>query len=190
MDDVGPWSGVVGPLVALAGILAATLTDPSFSWTHSALSDLGVAGPPTEWLFNGGLALGGLLAAPFVRWRWSTTTGLGREGTAVLGLSLAAMVGVAAFPSGHPLHFPVAVGFYLLFTFALLLTGAGDLRRGAARRGTATVALAVGHLSTWVLWSAGFRPGPGLAVPETVGALVLTGWMVATGRRGLSGTPR
>jgi hypothetical membrane protein len=68
LDRLGRASGVAFPVVSLGAILLATLVSPTFTWTGSALSDLGAFGAPTALLFNGGLVLAGLVAFPFVAW--------------------------------------------------------------------------------------------------------------------------
>lgn len=178
-------AGFVAPAVALGSMLLAALLAPWFSWSTDALSDLGAAGRATAPLFNGGLLLAGVLALPFARWLWRTAGNtLERLGSAVFALAAAALSLIGLFPTGTALHFPAALSFYLLFTAAMLCHGAGSLRRGATRRGGATVAFAVLHLASWAIWVEGIRLGPGLAIPETVGAVIVVGWMAAVARRG------
>ncbi|OYR49503.1 hypothetical protein DJ73_17675 [Halorubrum sp. Ea1] len=56
--------GATATLLALAGIAAAVLLDPTFSWTSDALSDLGVRDPSAP-VFNGGLILGGAVGVGY-----------------------------------------------------------------------------------------------------------------------------
>lgn len=51
-------AGLTAPPLTIGSILAATPLSPAFSWTGSALSDLGVA-PETAAVFNGGLPRAG-----------------------------------------------------------------------------------------------------------------------------------
>lgn len=169
-------------LVSLAAILSAVFVSPTFTWTGSALSDLGAPGTPTALLFNGGLLLTGLVALPFVAWVYRRgLNGLERVGSAVLGLSavLSALVGV--FPTGTPQHFPVALAFFLSIPVALWTRAAGSYRAGRPR--DAAVGLLGGALdpAAWLVWGLyGRAVAPGLAIPELVGVLGLHAWTLYT----------
>lgn len=170
--------GAAAPAATLGAILAATALSPSFSWASSALSDLGRPGAPTAPLFNGGLLFGAVLALPFVvgvflagrHW-------LVRVGTATFGLAAVSMGLVGLFPEGHPYHFPAALSLYALVTYGLFLYGSGRVLTGAPRRGLLAVWLGVAHVTSWVAWGLGLRVGPGLAIPETVGAAIFVAWI-------------
>lgn len=172
-------SGALAPVVAFGAVLVATLLSPAFAWPTSALSELGVT-PASASLFNGGLVVGGVLGVPFVR---VLTTDRGPLVAGVFALSVAAMAGVGVFPSGHPLHFPVALAFYLLLTATLLVDGLVALRTGAERWAVTTLALASVHLGSWTLWVIDVGVGPGLAVPEAVGAALFSVWVWASAWR-------
>ncbi|QLG27537.1 DUF998 domain-containing protein [Halorarum halophilum] len=168
---VGAAAGV-GTVLAIVG---ATALAPWFSWSANALSDLGVAGG-TAPLFNGALICGGLLALPYA---WA----LHREGdgqspvpAVTFALAMLSMAGVGAFPAGTPLHFPMALAFYLLLTVTLVADG---VRRRQSPTGRAALVAAAVHVLGWAAWLAGVRPGPGLALPELLGALLFVGWAVA-----------
>jgi hypothetical membrane protein len=182
LDRLGRASGVAFPVLSLGAILLATLISPTFTWTESALSDLGAPGEPTALLFNGGLVLTGLVAPPFVAWIYRRARNrLERAGAAVLGVAavLSALIGI--FPTGTSLHFPVAVGFFLAVPIALWLRAAGASRAG--RRRAAAVALGGGALDPlgWLVWGVvGRGPAPGLAIPELVAVLGLHAWVLYT----------
>lgn len=179
-------SGALAPVVALGGILLATLLDPSFSWTGDALSHLGVR-EPSAVAFNGALVVGGSLAVPYAHLLYERSgrrmapteraTADPRAGRAlglVFGVAGVCLAGVGLFPMGHPLHLPAAVGFYLLATVAFLIDG---LARRDQYTGTATLRLAVIHVLVWATWGAGWWPGTGLALPEFAGALLVAVWV-------------
>ena len=177
-------SGLSAPVVTFGAILVATLVSPNFSWTLDALSDLGVAGTSTAWLFNGGLVLGAILALPFLWGLWTRCEStFDAVGTVVLLLSLVAMGFVGVFHEGNDLHFPLALTFYAGLTYALFFLGSGRIVADERALGLGSIWLGVVHVTSWILWAAGVRLGPGLAIPETVGALILIVWMVATVRR-------
>ncbi|MFC6835713.1 DUF998 domain-containing protein [Halomarina ordinaria] len=180
--DPGIAGGLLAPVVALGAIALATLRSPSFTWTGSALSDLGAPGAPTEWLFNGGLILGGLLALPFAYRVWTRGRNrLERAGAAVFALDALCLAGVGAFPIGTDLHGPFAVAFYLLLSLSLWVYGGGNALAGDRARGLVTAALGVLNLAAWAIWAAAFTDvAPGLALPESVGALVVGVWTATT----------
>lgn len=166
-------SGPLGAVLTVGAILAAIALSPEFSWTASALSDLGVGDDvAVRLLFNGGLIGGGVVAVAY---------GLAlRPHSAVVAagyvLAVVAMALVGVFPAGTPLHFPVAVAFFLIATATVVIDG---VRRRATPSGRAAIALAAGHVLGWLLWGYGLRPGPGLALPEVGGVVMFGLWVVA-----------
>ncbi|EJN60135.1 DUF998 domain-containing protein [Halogranum rubrum] len=175
-------SGYLAPVVTLGGILLAVVVSPSFSWSESALSDLGVAAS-TALLFNGGLVVGGLLGLPYAYALWHDGPGgVGRLTPLSFALAVTAMGLVGVFVSGTPLHFPVALSFYLLVSTTLVLDG---LTRRSTPEGRVSALLGVGHVVGWTIWVTGVRFGTGLAVPETVGAVVFATWVLGLSPAGL-----
>lgn len=173
------YSGIGSSLVGFTTTLAATVVSPTFTWTGSALSDLGAPDAATPWLFNYGLVAAGIIALPFA-WLLFTTgrhvlERLGAVGFAgsVVGLAL-----VGVFPSGTALHLPVAIAYFLLFTAAMWLHGTGAALAGDVRRGLVAIWLGIGHLLAWLGWAASGLEG--LAIPEIVGSAILLGWIVLT----------
>ncbi|WP_336022354.1 DUF998 domain-containing protein [Halobellus salinisoli] len=165
-------AGPVGAIFTSSAILAATLLSPTFSWTESALSNLGVAAEPfVALLFNGGLVAGAVigLAYALALRPYSRTLAVGYV------LSLLAMALVGVFPAGTDPHIPVAMAFFLLATATVTLDG---WRRRTSTTGRAGLALAVVHLAGWILWSAGIRPGSGLALPELGGVVMFGAWLL------------
>ena len=184
-DTVVRSSGGVAVGVTMAAILLATLLSPAFRWTGNALSNLGVtqsaAGTSlTVLLFNAGLVLGGAVGLVFsVVLARSLPTFGGRAVGVLFGLAMLAMAAIGVFPQNRPLHFPVAVGFYLLLSLALWGDGVVSLRRGWRRRAVAGLALGTVNVFGWVAWGlTGSLRRPGLALPEIVGALALSVWAV------------
>ncbi len=183
------YTGVVAPLVAWSAIVVATVQSPAFSWTHSPLSMLGARAAPTAPVFNGGLILAGVAALPFF-WRlWEATDNrLQRVGTGALGVAAVLMALIGVFSLPHPLHFPVAVPHFLAHIAGMSVYGVGALRTGKMRWGRLSVGLGVAHVLTWTVWGVAFAalnpgPVPGMAIPQSVGALVYGSWVVAMARR-------
>jgi hypothetical membrane protein len=175
------WSGVAGGGLALVAVLVATVLSPTFAWPTSALSDLGAAGAPTRALFNYGLVVSGLLALPFVRPLLTDATHpLEGLGGVAFGASMVALSLVGLFPTGTRWHFPAAFAYFLATTVTLWVHGTGTALAGDVNRGLFAVWLGIVHLLSWVLWAAGLRLGPGLAVPEMVGSVLLFVWALRT----------
>ncbi len=185
IERIGPLSGIASSIVALGAIGLATILSHSFSWTHSALSELGVAGGIVATLFNGGLITGGGIAVPFGLWLLGRAENrLERLGVYSFWLTAVAMAAIGLFPMGSPLHVPVAVSFYLLLTVSLCLYGIGNVLAGQRRRGLLTILLGGVTLGGWIVWGLQLRAFvPGLALPETVGALALAFWVSGTAIR-------
>ena len=166
--------GAVATVLALRGIAAAVLLDPTFSWTSDALSDLGVR-EPSALVFNWGLILGGAAGAGYA-------VELGRASDSLAGalravafaLAMVAMAGVGVFDLTEPLHGPSAVGFYALVTVAAAVDG---VVRSERTTGKIALAFAPVHVALWATFVAGWWPVTGLALPELPGALFLAAWV-------------
>lgn len=173
-DRLSRLAGPAAVAVTLPGIAVAVALSTEFSWAGSALSDLGTA-PRTSGLFNGALVAGGALGVGFLPALWRRTEGaLGVAATAAFAGAMVAMAAVGLFPAGTALHLPAAVAFYLLGTATMALDGAASRDRP---RGRAAVGAAAVHLLVWVAWVGALRTRAGLAVPETVGALLFAAWV-------------
>ncbi|MFC7096607.1 DUF998 domain-containing protein [Halobaculum marinum] len=170
-------SGAGASVVSLGGIAVAVALAPWFSLADTALSDLGVAdAAAVAAAFNWGLILAGLVGLPYAWAMWTATDGLAaRLVAAEFVVAMLLMAGVGVFPSDSPLHFPVALGFYLAITVVFATDG---LRRRATTAGRVALAFAALHLAQWWLYVAGVRLGPGLAIPELVGAGLLIVWVL------------
>ncbi|HKL29662.1 MAG TPA: DUF998 domain-containing protein [Natrialbaceae archaeon] len=180
---VGTLCGLAAPGVGLGTVLLATLLAPWFSWTGNALSDLGHPSRATAPLFNGGMALAGLLALAFAGRLWIDAEGWVRRGALiVLAASFASLVGVGAYPETTDLHFTVSVAFFVSLTYGLWLYGSADALAGTPERGVATIWLGVANVTGWVLYAT-FEPFEGVAIPEAVGGVALVAWAVPTALR-------
>lgn len=183
--------GLAAPLVALLAIVAATTLDPGFAWLESALSDTGAlpagrtvslslfADRPQFLAFNGGLVLSGALGLPFAGVLYADARNrLERAGAVVYGLAALSLAGVGVFFLPRPPHGAVAIGHYLATTLCFAVYGVGAARAGDRRFGQVTATLAPLHLLGWTVWAVALADGPvpGLAVPETFGALLFGGW--------------
>ncbi|MFO8115141.1 MAG: DUF998 domain-containing protein [Halorubrum sp.] len=166
--------GATATLLALGGIAAAIILDPTFSWSSDALSDLGIRGASAP-VFNWGLILGGAVGAGY-----AVELGRARDSrgaalrAVVLAFAMVALAGVGVFDLTEPLHGPSAIAFYALLTVAFAVDG-------TVRRGTTTGKLALAfvpvHVAVWATFLAGRWPVTGPALPELPGALALAAWV-------------
>lgn len=175
MDRIDRHAGTAATITALGGILLAIWLDPSFRWTSDALSHLGVR-TESALVFNGSL----MIAGGFGAWYGlgivgSTRSRRRRLAGGVFVLSALSLAGVGLFVTGHPLHLPSAIEFYVLATVAILTDG---IHRRNETTGRIGVVLAMGQIAIWVTWMAGGWPGDGIALPEFVGAVVLATWIL------------
>lgn len=169
--------GVSSVAVALGGIFVAAALSPWFSPFRNALSDLGAVWVPTAPIFNGALMLGGALGAGFVTAVWAETgQPVHHGGLFVLLIAMVCMALVGVFPIPSPLHFVVALAFFVFLTLGVGIFGAGDFAAGRPLRGGALVIGAVCHVAGWFWWLFFGWGGPGIAVPELVGSVVLAVW--------------
>jgi hypothetical membrane protein len=187
-------AGLAAVVVAFGGTLLATFLSPSFAWTGNALSDLGVtwtaAGTGlTALVFNGSLVAGGAVGLGFAVALARAATHLRRLVVAGLfGLTVTAMGLIGLFPLDSPLHFSVATGFYLLISVLLWTDGVVALRERKRGRGVVALGLGTTNLSAWIVWGAtGPVSRPGLAMPELVGAVAFSAWVVWISRSLLEG---
>jgi hypothetical membrane protein len=180
---IAPWAAVVAAVVAFGAILTATLVAPWFSWTGNALSDLGHHDRATATVFNGGLIAAGLVGAVFPVWLVIDADGIVRRlGAAVIAATLVDLALIGVFPTPHGLHGTVSVLFFVGVTLGLVVWGTGDLAAGRRRRGGAIASGGLFHAAFWVVWMSSAVPYEGVAIPEFVGAVVLTGTALSVAR--------
>jgi len=179
--------GIVAVVVSFGGISFAIALSPAFGVTENALSNLGVAESPagtetTALVFNGGLIVGGALGALFgIGLAVLSTHPVERIGSVLFAVSMLSMGGVGVFPQDQAFHFEVAAGFYLLFSLAVLIFGAGQLLTGDRRGGAFSIAAGVGNLAVWIGWGVtGSVTRQGLAIPELLGAAMVVLWVLVT----------
>lgn len=186
VEAVWRLSGIAGAVAGLGGIGAAIAVSPWFAWTGNALSDLGHPARASAPLFNGGLVVGGLLGVAFAGYVLAARGHpVARIGAAIVGVGLANMALVGVFDVTHRLHGTVAVAFFLAITYGWFVHGTGLALAGRVRYGVGTIWLGVIHVSGWLAWAASGIEG--IALPETLGALLLATWIVGE-TRDLDGT--
>lgn len=169
--------GAVAVTVAVGGMFVAAAVSPWFSPFRNALSDLGRVGVATAPVFNGALLVGGALGAGFVASVWDhADNAVQRAGLVFLFPAMVCLGLVGAFPLPLVLHGVVAVPFFFFLTVGVFVWGGGDVAAGRPGRGAVLVVGSTLHVVGWVWWALLGWPGPGVAVPELVGAATLGIW--------------
>ena len=168
--------GIIGPLVAIGGIVLAIGQSSWFSWGGNALSDLGhPVHSDAANIFNFSLIIGGILLAIFIL---HIIIKIDRGPVRTIGLStlLLAMfflILIGVFNEAYdPLHWQVSVSFFLLLLVSLVILGI-SFSRDAEYRFYGIFALAaclIGFLSWTIDW------GSGIAIPEAISAFPICIW--------------
>ena len=142
--------------MAFGCILLSITFAPNFSWTDSALSDLGVMPNPTAILFNSGLIISGILAMVFASGLFSILKGksTGRAGTLLFLLDCLALTAIGVFPENtRPMHFYASVAFFALFPLSMLLITAYFVLASRNRMAVFTFLVSVFAAAVWIIWN-------------------------------------
>lgn len=180
------WVGIVAAVLGLSGVFAATfLAGEEFSWSRNALSDLGVSRAAN--LFNYSLIIAGILnfffAVGFVKaYAKSALFYLGGI-ILILGGGSLSLVGVFTEDYGV-LHTYVSLGYFVLFSLAMILVGYAFVRMNMQVKGYLSVLAGIialiiilgGVILDWHTWL-----GLGFAVPEIIEALIIAAWVIWMG---------
>jgi hypothetical membrane protein len=174
--------GILAPTVAFGCILLSITFAPNFSWTDSALSDLGVMPNPTAILFNSGLIISGILAMVFASGLFLVLKGksTGRAGTLLFLLDCLALTAIGVFPENTgSMHFYASVAFFALFPLSMFLMTAYFVLTSKNRMAVFTFLVSVFAAAVWIVefW---VRYVPGVAIPETLSAIAASFWGVVT----------
>lgn len=171
--------GVLAPVVCFGLIFYAISISPWFSWQTDALSDLGVYPRPSALWFNVALIAAGLLNVVLVLGigHWLGPGWLGRAGTAVALVGVVALGLIGVFPDYiRSPHWIAAATYFLVTPFGYALLGAELWRKGRRAHGAAVAATALGAFLVML-----YLPRDGLAVPEMIAGLLLSGPAFSTG---------
>lgn len=188
-------AGIVGPLVALIGILVAILMSVTwFNWVTKALSDLGhpymlggshgtpglnLAAP----IFNGSLIACGLITLPLairlIVLQRGLKSVLGMLGGILLIIAQVFLIGIGIFnESFSGIHFAVSVGFFVNILLFGLVYGVMMMQVEKTRLfGIYTFILAFLSAAIWILYFTPFTPWTGPAIPETISAVATLAWV-------------
>lgn len=175
-EAIGHVVGMIAVFVGVAGLILSIALTTEFSIQNDALSDLGATEQELSWLFNGTLIVaGGLSAIFFGILSTRIENPYQRAGMVLNAIAGVALLGVGVFPIDHPLHLPVSVLFLIALTLGILVTGYGDRQGTRPRRAIVAFNLVLLHVIAWIFGSLMLD---GVALPETVGALVFGIWIL------------
>ena len=172
--------GMISPLLGLTLLAVSIYYCPSFSWTQSYLSVLGIAGSASI-LFNVSLIASGVLIIAFAIGLGKSLPSdqlLGRLGTLSLILSACAMCAIGIFPrtTGAP-HNYASAAFFSLVPLSLFLIGAAQATSSQKASGVFTficgVLIVVLQLVPW--------PWSGHAIPQMLSGILWSVWLIAFG---------
>ena len=181
---LGGLCGVVGSVLTIGMVYAATIISPWFSWATNALSELGVG--EVSLIFNSAVMIGGVLNFLFALGIREYLGGgrLVKVGVALIMLGSASLVLVGVFTIAYPaLHGVVALGEFVLAPIGFILIGIsakeGTIRTLSTATGIAAL-VAILVLPVIVL-ALPFKVG--FAVPEMAEALIVAVWIIFMGTK-------
>lgn len=178
----GGLSGIVGSVLTLVMVFAATVYSPWFRWDTNALSELGVG--EVSLLFNSAVIIGGALNFIFALGVQKYLIGgrLVLIGSTLIMLGSVSMFLVGIFTIAYPIaHAIVALGYFVLPPIGFILVGVGTrmpkIRMPSIVTGMA--ALMAILVMPIILLVATVKVG--FAVPEMMEALIIAAWIVFMG---------
>jgi hypothetical membrane protein len=181
---VGYYSGHAAPAVAWGGIVVSALLGAPFDLLAQPVSDLGVQAGPAASVFTVAMIATGIAATPFGVAVLVTGTVWERLAVVCLAAAMNGLNLIGLFPRGATLHVVGGLFFFCGLTLGLACFAYGTPDRRWARVSAVLAAL---HAGVWLAWGAyagvlrpevGLFFGPGSAIPQLAGALVLGSWTI------------
>lgn len=171
--------GILGSVLPLIMVLAATFLSSWFSWETNALSELGVGEESV--LFNSAMLLGGVLNFLFDigLYRYFNKEKQARTGVTSIVLSsvFLALSGIFAIDC-HLMHAIVALGYFVLAPFGFIIIG---YRTKDSMIKKLSIAFGIAALAAILILPIIIYVTPfnfGFAVPELIEALIILVWAV------------
>ena len=178
---MGAAAGISAPLLAFACIITAIASDPSFSWTNNALSDLGIITGITGVLFNFGLYASGLLAFSFAvlgLYNYVGKSWIGKAGAAVFAAGTLALISIGVLnESFSGIHYFVSVAFFVLMPISTFILTFAFALSHRIKLAVFTISIGVVAALPWLLWFT-FKFASNVAIPETVSGLAVSAWTI------------
>lgn len=172
-------SGVLGSVLPLVMVLAATFFSTWFSWNENALSELGVGEQAT--LFNSAMLIGGALNLLFGLGLYKYFSGekLIKSGVTSIMLSSISLALVGVFTVDYHIpHGLAAFGYFMLSPTGFLLIASGT--KGGIIRKLGFIC-GVGALFAILVLPVVFLAlslNVGFAVPELIEGLIISVWTI------------
>lgn len=157
--------GLVPFAVLVLSVGLSIMLSPWFSFNLNALSDLGIS--EARHIFNFGLITSGVLLfiGEFFRRRSDKIPEKMISNQVMLSAASLALIGVFTLES-YALHMIAAITFFIAGPAVVVFFGIG---RWKTRTGKALVFLGIFSIALWLVP----RPGPGIAIPEAVSAVII-----------------
>ncbi len=178
----GGFCGILGSVLSIVLVLAATVLSPWFRWENNALSELGVG--EVSWLFNSAMLIGGVLIFFFALGIREYFDGnrLVRVGVnlVIIASVFLALVGVFTVDM-RVMHGIVSLGPLMLAPLGFVFIGFGTeevkLRKFSMRSGAAALVsiLVLPMVILFLPFKVGF------AVPEIINTIITTVWIFVMG---------
>lgn len=173
--------GFAAPFVAFVFISAAIASNPSFSWTGNALSDLGVVPGLTSVLFTIGLCGGGILSLAFAvlgLYSYAGEKTLGKVGAAFFAAATFSLILIGVFNEHfRPTHYIVSVMFFFFAPLAFFILTAAFYRDHKRKLAAFTIVTGLVAAIPWILQLT-IHYVPEVAIPETVSGLTVAVWVI------------
>jgi hypothetical membrane protein len=183
--------GGIAPFITYACILLSIASYKEFSWTHNALSDLGIVPGITMTLFNSGLIIGGFLFTIFAigLFFYLRKNTIGKIGSLLFILACISIVLVGIFNEHYkPTHFIVSVMLFSFMALSLLVISGNFIFNGEKRLGLFTLSLGLAAALIWILeYTIWYFPH--VAIPEFVSGLLGVTWVLVMVRKMLKSKP-
>ncbi|MEA1992982.1 MAG: DUF998 domain-containing protein [Euryarchaeota archaeon] len=171
MDRKYALFGFLTPLTAFV-FIATTVYIHDFQFTGNALSDMGQVGGEKNYIFNMGLILTGIFGFVFALFLYSKVKKYEKGAGLAFMASTLFLICIGLFPEGTDPHYAFSVGFYLLASISIFLFGIIILKRKRKIGVFSIVGIAVGLVTALIPeWK-------GVAIPETIGAVVICLWVL------------
>ncbi len=181
---LGGLCGILGSILSLVMVFAATVISQWFRWDTHALSELGVG--EVALIFNSAVIIGGVLNFIFalgVR-KYLSRRRVVRIGAALVMLSSVFLAFFGIFTIEYNFaHATVSLGYFVSAPIGFILIGLGT-EKDTIR--TSSIIAGIAALLAILILPIIFLVVPfkvGFAVPEMVEALILAAWIVFMGVR-------
>jgi hypothetical membrane protein len=178
---IGALIGLAVPILAFTCIFIAISSYPAFSWTHNALSDLGVVPGMTSQTFNFGLFASGFLGFTFAitgLFNYFDDNRVGKAGALTFAAATLALMSIGIFNEDfRPTHFIVSVLFFAILPIALWVITAGLYFKRETKLAVFTVAASIAAATPWILYYT-IHYVPNVAIPEFISSMAGSIWLV------------